>query len=119
MENKMDVRIIPLNGCMQVFLGVFTLGVAPLAIWISERSWPKSVDEQGLTTRGGKQIAWNEFTKVTRVLTRVTRGSSSTVEHFELRSSKGKVVVAAYRLVDGEQVLDYIWRHLPEQAKQG
>ena len=115
----MDVRIIPLNGCIQAILGFLTLGVAPLAIWISERNWPKSVDEQGLTTRGGKQIAWSEFTKVTRILTQVTRGSSSTVERFELQSSKGKVVVVAYRLVDGEQVLDYIWRHLPEQAKQG
>ena len=119
MENKMDVRIIPLNGCMQVILGVFTLGVAPLAIWISERSWPKSVDEQGLTTRGGKQIAWSEFTKVTRILTQVTRGSSTPVERFELKSRKGKVIVVVYRLVDGEKVLDYIWRHLPEQAKQG
>jgi hypothetical protein len=48
----------------------------------------------------------------------VTGGSSTPVERFELRYSTGKVVVVAYRLVDGEQVLEYIWRCLPEQARQ-
>jgi hypothetical protein len=115
----MELKIVPINGCLQVFLAVMTLGVAPLATWLNERGWPKAVDEEGLTTRGGTRIAWGEFTKVKRVLTQVTRGSSSTIEHFELFSPKGKVVVAAYRLVDGEQVLNYIWQRLPESAKRG
>jgi hypothetical protein len=116
-EEIMEIKIKPLSGCMAVFLAVFTLGVAPLAIWISERSWPKLVDEQGLVTRGGKRIPWGEFTRITRVLTRVTRGSSSTVEHYELRASGSKVIVAVYRLENGQQVFDYIWQHLPEQVR--
>jgi hypothetical protein len=112
-----EVKIIPLSGCMQVVLGVFTLGVAPLAEWITQRSWPRRVDEEGLETRGGKRITWAEFTRATRVLTQVTQGSSSRVEHFELISPKGKVIVAAYRLEDGAQVMEYIWQHLPEAAK--
>ena len=111
----MEVKIIRLNGCMNLLLAVLTLGVFPLAYFIQTRSWPKLVDEAGLITKGGKRIAWNEFTKITRVVTRVTRGSSSTVEHYELRSPKGKVIVAVYRLVDGQQVFDYITRHLPPQ----
>ena len=114
----MDIKIRPLGGCMQVFLAVMTLGVAPLAIWLGERNWPKRVDEQGLETRGGKRIAWNEFTKVTRVITQVTRGSSSGVESFQLDSKQGKVSLVVYRLENGEQVFDYIWRHLPDAAKQ-
>ncbi len=111
----MEVKIIRLNGCMNVLLAVLTLGVFPLAYFIQTRSWPKLVDEEGLVTKGGKRIAWNEFTKITKVVTRVTRGSSSSVEHYELRSPKGKVIVAVYRLVDGQQVFDYITRHLPPQ----
>lgn len=109
----MEIKIIPLNGCINVMLSVLTLGVFPLGYYIQTRSWPKSVDEQGLMTRGGKRIAWNEFTKMTRVLTRVTRGSSSTVERFELLSPKGKVVIVVYRLVDGQAVFDFITQHLP------
>jgi len=114
----MDVKIIPISGCLQVVLAVLTLGVAPLAQWIVQRGWPKTLDEQGLVTRGGKRIAWSEFTKIVRVRTQVTQGSSSTVEHFDLHSPKGKVSVAAYRLENGDAVLDYIWQRLPEAAKQ-
>jgi hypothetical protein len=112
----MDVRIKPLSGCMQIFLGVMTLGVAPLMTWLNERNWPKSLDEQGLVTRGGFQINWNEFTKITKVITNIGRTGAKT-EHYELRHPKGKVIVAVYRLENGSQVFDYIWGHLPEQTK--
>ena len=113
----MDVKIIPVSGCMMVFLGVMTLGIAPLAQWILQKGWPKLVDEQGLVTRGGTRIAWGEFTKAVKVQTQVTRGSSSRVEHYELFSPKGKVVVAAYRLENGEAVMNYVWQHLHDGAK--
>jgi len=113
----MEVKTIPVPGCLQIFLGVFSLGVAPLAGWLSERKWPKLVDEQGIVTRAGTRIAWNEFTKVTRVITRIGR-TSNTTEHYELKSPKGKVLVVVFRLENGSQVLDYIWQRLPEQAKQ-
>lgn len=111
----MEVKIVAVSGCLRVFLGVMTLGVAPLMAWINERNWPNLIDQQGLVTRGGTRIGWNEFTKITKVFTKV--GGTET-EHFELASPKGKVVVATYRLVNGEQVLNYIWQRLPERAKQ-
>ncbi len=111
----MDVRIIPISGCLQVFLGVVTLGVAPLLGWLNERNWPKKVDEQGLTTRAGTQIRWSEFTRATKVITRIGQ-TSATTEHFELRWPKGRVVVAPYRLEDGAKVMEYVWQHLPESA---
>ena len=113
----MDVKIRPLSGCLTIFLAVVTLGVAPLMQWINERGWPKQVDEQGLLTRGGKRIAWGEFTRVVKVHTQVTRGSSAGVEHFELFYPKGKVVVAVYRLENGDNVFNYIWQRLPDSAK--
>lgn len=113
----MEVKIKPIPGCMNIVLAILTLGIYPLAGWITTRSWPKSVDEQGLVTRGGARIAWNEFTKVTKVITKVG-GSGPGVVHYELSHAKGKVVVADYRLENGEQVFNYVWNHLPEQAKK-
>jgi hypothetical protein len=113
----MEIKIIPVSGCLQILLGAFTFGIAPLAAWINERSWPKSADEQGLTTRGGTRVAWDEFTRITKVITRIGQTSNKT-EHYELSSSRGKVVVAPYRLENGGQVFDYIWRRLPEQIKE-
>jgi hypothetical protein len=113
----MEVKKVPLSGCLQVILAVFTLGVAPLLISMGERSWPKLVDDQGLVTRGGKRIPWNEFTKVTKVVTRIGSGGGTT-EHYELRSKQGKVIVPTYRLQDGEKVVDFILNRLPESALQ-
>jgi hypothetical protein len=112
----MEVKITPVPGCMNIFLTVFTLGVYPLLGWLNQRNWPKSMDDQGLVTRGGSRIAWEKFTKVTRVVTKVARTGPGT-EHFELQYSNGKVVLAPYRLQNGSQVLDFVMRHLPEQAK--
>ncbi|HET9906157.1 MAG TPA: hypothetical protein VFQ23_05940 [Anaerolineales bacterium] len=113
----MDVKIKPLSGCLQIVLGVLTLGIAPLAAWLNERAWPKSVDEQGLTTRAGTNIAWGDFTKIKKVITKIGQ-TSTTTEHYELSGPNGKVVVAPYRLENGNQVFDFIWRRLPERIKQ-
>jgi hypothetical protein len=112
----MEVKIKPVSGCAQILLGILTLGIFPLAQWLNLRGWPKALDESGLTTRGGTKIAWNEFTKVTKVITNIGRTGAKT-EHYELKFPKGKIVVAPYRLENGDQVLEYVWRRLPAQAK--
>ena len=113
----MEVKIKPLSGCATVGLGCLTLGLMPLFAWLNQRNWPQLVDEQGLTTRKGTRIEWSAFTKMTKVVTRMSGSSTPMAEHYELASPKGKVIVAAYRLENGDQVLDYIWQHLPEQVR--
>ncbi len=112
----MEVRIKPIPGCANIFLSFITLGVYPLMAWLNFRNWPKLVDEQGLVTRSGTHIDWRGFTKITKAFTTMNRGAVRT-EHYELRHAGGKVIVAEYRLENGPQVFEYIWRHLPEQAK--
>ncbi len=115
----MEVKIKPLSGCMRITLGVLTLGMMPLFAWINERNWPKTIDEQGLVTRKGTRIPWGSFTRIRKVITRMSGSSTALSEHYELSHPQGKVIVAAYRLENGDQVLDYVWNHLPEQAKAG
>jgi hypothetical protein len=99
---------------MTVVLGVFTLGVAPLAIKMKERSWPRLVDEQGLVTRSGSRIAWEEFTRAVKVVTNV---QGTVTERYDLTSPKGVVSIVPHRLQDGMEVLEYAWERLPEEAK--
>ena len=110
----MEVKVTAMPGCLMLILGIFTLGVAPIAIKLKERGWPKSLDEQALVTRGGKRIEWIEFTKFEKVITRV---QGTTTERYDLHSPKGTVSVVVHRLQEGTQVLEYIWQHLPESAK--
>jgi hypothetical protein len=113
----MEIKIKPVPGCLNIILAVLTLGVYPLAAWLTARNWPKSVDEQGLVTRGGKRLPWNEFTKITKVITNINQSAAKT-EHYELFHPGGKVIVAEYRLENGAQIMDYIWNRLPEQARK-
>lgn len=107
----MDIQVKPLPGCNSVFLGVLSLGIAPLIIKIQERRWPASVDEQGLTTKSGKQIAWQDFTKAVKVIQN-TQGTMT--ERYDLHYADGVVPIVVYRLENGPRVLDYILEHLPE-----
>ncbi len=113
----MEVKKLPFSGCLQFILGIFTVGVFPLVVWLSERNWPKSMDEQCLVTRGGRRIDWTDFNKITKVVTQVNRGSAG-IEKYELQYPQGKVDVVVYRLEQGQQVLEYIWKRLPDQIKQ-
>lgn len=113
----MDVKIKPLSGCMKITLGVLTLGLAPFFLWLNSRNWPKHIDEKGLVTHNDKLHEWFSFTKIIKVITR-GKGGSVLSEHYELKHPNGKVIVAPYRLENGDQVLDYIWQHLPEQVRQ-
>ena len=110
----MDIKIVPLSRGLMVVLGVCTLGIAPLAIRMKEKHWPKSVDESGLITRGGKRYAWGDFTKVLKVITNV---SGTVTERYDLRASSGTVGIFPGRIQNAQQVMDYIWRRLPEEAK--
>lgn len=113
----MEVQIIPISGCMMFFLGVLTLGIAPLSIKLKERNWPKRLDEQGVLTRSGKFIAWDEFTKIEKVITRIQGSGVTTTERYDVHSPKGVVSIVPHRLVNGEKVLQYVLERLPERAK--
>jgi hypothetical protein len=108
----MGVRVLPLSGCMNVMLGVCTLGIAPLAQYLTERSWPKTLGE-GLVARGGTRIAWDDVTRITHVTTNV---NGAQAERYELRTMWGKVNIVVPRLERGREVLAYVLDHVPEGA---
>lgn len=85
-------------------------------MWLLQRKSPKSVNEQGLVTRDGTHIAWDEFTKIIVVMTK-NKLSGETYMHHELISRKGKITVEKDTMVNGQQIVDYIFKHLPKQAE--
>ena len=50
-----------------VGLGLLTFGIAPLAMILSRKSWPRIVDDEGLTLGDGTRIPWRACTHVTKV----------------------------------------------------
>ncbi len=94
-----------------VVLGLFSLGVAPWAIWRTMRRWPARVDEQGMTLRNGTHIPWTDFTQIRKV--DVMLNGRKVSERFDLRSPQGKVSIVPDRLFDGNAVANYVWEQLP------
>ncbi len=111
----MNVQIKGSTTYLMVFLGVLTLGVGPLFVWLQQRNWPRRMDESGITTRSGKQIPWGAFTRMTYSRTRMAAGYE--VERYDLYGPRIHVTVPTERLVDGQQVVAYLMNHLPEQVK--
>ncbi len=110
----MEVQVRPMPGCLMVVLGICTLGVAPLAIKMKEKHWPKTMDEAGMTTRGGKRIEWGEFSEIVKIVTNV---DGTVTERYDLRSPKGTVGVYLARIENAQEAFDYIWERLPDSAK--
>ncbi len=112
----MEVKIVKSQGCLMALLGVLTLGLGPLMVYLQQRQWPARLDAAGVTTRGGKFIPWTAFTRVTRTTTRVTLGAA--VERYDLYAPAGHVIVPPGRLVNGQQVVAYLLAHLPAELLQ-
>jgi hypothetical protein len=104
-------------GCLRYPVSVLTLGLYPLMARLAERKFIRRMDEQGVETRGGQRIAWNEFTRIRRVRSGYgTPGSRPTAtwsDEFILGSPRGKVSLPTWRTVNAKEAVDYALARLP------
>ncbi|HEY3997592.1 MAG TPA: hypothetical protein VGO93_01925 [Candidatus Xenobia bacterium] len=109
----MEVKLHPtIPGCIYWPCTLMTFGLFPLILRAGEAHLPKIVDEQGVTTRGGKRYAWTDFTRATRVKVR-GKGGYILSDEILLDSPTGKVGFLA-RMVDADKVKEYALQHLPD-----
>jgi hypothetical protein len=101
-----------------VLLVPLTLGFGTLAVWLSMLNWPRLVDREGVTTRGGKRYAWSALTQVTPVTT-VNRSGRRITGRLDLAFGKSKVQVVPHSLREGQQVMDLISSVLGQAVHSG
>ena len=99
-------------------VGVFTLGIGALAMWLSARSWPGVLDQEGITLRSGKRVEWDQLTDVRRVTVVNDRGRRVT-GRLELVFGKTKVKIVPQSLAEGHAVLEYVSQILGQEAVPG
>jgi hypothetical protein len=108
----MEVRLRrQLGGCIYWPLAIMSFGLVPLIISMGEGHFIRNMDEAGVTTRGGKRIAWNEFTAITR-----TKGTMEGIvlsDEYLLKSSRGKASLPAWRAENAKEAMDFLFQHLP------
>jgi hypothetical protein len=112
----MVVRIHPLSGCLLLVLGLFTLGVAPLAIWLVRRRWPAGLDERGIDLANGARVQWSDVRGVKRV--HVLLEGREVAQRFDLdTATAGRVSFVMGQIGNSDEVMDYVFAHLPERAR--
>jgi hypothetical protein len=91
-----------------------SFGLVPLLISMGERHFIRHMDAAGVITRGGKHIAWNEFTGISR-----TKGTMEGIvlsDEYLLQSARGKVSLPAWRAENAKEAMDFLLRHLPSST---
>jgi hypothetical protein len=92
-------------------LTLMTLGLVALLILLGERHFIRRMDTTGVFTRGGRRIAWKEFTAIERSQGMMKDNVLS--DEYILKSSKGKVSLPIWRTENWKEALVYMSQHLP------
>ena len=127
-----EVQLRPgVSGCLMVPLACLSLGLIPLLMRWGARHFARRMDEFGIETRGGKRIAWNEFTRIKRAQQTLRPGmhgallrptvsddlfaptSHALSDEYLLESPKGRVSVPFWRVINANEVRAYTVAHVP------
>ena len=110
----LEVRTQERKGCVWTMASVFSLGLAPFFIRRVEQQLPAQLTDDAMVLRNGTRIPWGQFTgtKGTRILLNDTYIGTRWI----LTHSGGKVQIQTNTIYDADQVMEFIFNHLPAQA---
>ena len=115
---RLDVHLSRSYKSLLWLVGVFTLGIGALAMWLAARSWPRVIDQEGITLRSGRRLKWSELSEVRRVRAVDSYGRRVTGS-LELIFGKAKAKIVPQSLAEGREVLAYLSRLLGEEIAPG
>jgi hypothetical protein len=99
-------------------IGLFTCGVGALGLWLTARSWPRIMDDEGITLRNGKRVLWRDCTRVVQV-SAVAEGGGRISGRAELEFGAVKVPLVPQSVAQGQAMLDYASRRVGTLVQSG
>ena len=103
MERPASPLVVELGARFFVLLivgGLFSLGIASLAVWLISLRYPKVIDRDGITTRGGARHDWQGLQSLIPLQS----------DGFRLEFQSGAVLMLPQFLSNPFAVLDYVQR---------
>jgi hypothetical protein len=94
------------------FVTILTLGLYAVLRRSGERHFIRRMDDTGVVTRGGRRIAWSEFTDITH-MTGNMGGDGMLSDEYLLKSPRGRVSLPLWRAVNADAARDYLLQRLP------
>ena len=116
--SPIDVSLAPGFKMIRMILTVCTLGVGWFIMTLSARSWPRRVDDAGMTLRSGKQVSWDDLSDVRRVMV-VDQLGRRVTGRLELIFGKTTAKIVPQSLIPGHQVMAAISERLGFEATTG
>ena len=104
------------GGCIFWPLTIMTFGLFPLLKNWGERHFIQQMDDTGVVTRGGRKIAWNEFTSIVRWQNKMSGAVMS--DEYILKSPKGKVSLPTWRALNAQEAREYLFQRVPPAIMQ-
>ena len=99
-----------------IFIGIFTLGIGALLMYLEYRSWGKTFDSAGVTRQDGKRLLWADLQKKTFVhWTRSSGGKPGPLNHIELVFKEGNAKVFPLMLENVSDVMAYLEKFKVEE----
>ena len=89
-----------------IVVGIFTFGLGALILYLTVRSYVKTLDDDAVTVRSGKRYAWGDLTKIKPVYVR--RYGRTTLNHVDLMFSGGTAGVYYQMFENGAEVLGFV-----------
>ena len=113
----MDVQLTPRPfGGFIVLLGLVSFWIIPLVIRSQEATYAKRLDDEGITTLGGKRIPWSDVKQVKH--TRYKMGATGgIIEAYSFITSKGRIGFLSNRIKNFDEVMGYVWSKVPQLEK--
>ncbi|MFQ5400285.1 MAG: hypothetical protein ACE5E7_11890 [Anaerolineae bacterium] len=87
-------------------------------MWLATMSWPRILDQDGITLRNGRRVRWEALTEV-RPITVVDARGRRVTGRLELVFGKVKVKIVPQSLAEGQAVLQYVSQILGEDVFTG
>lgn len=107
-DTKIEVRIKPTYIIVSLLLALFTFGIGGLVMWLMTITWPRSLDQEGITLRSGKRVLWKNATRAqpTRVVFLGMRVNGGLILHF----GNDMVSVVPASITPADQVVELVAR---------
>ena len=99
-------------------VGIFTLGVGAIGMWWQTRSWPQTMDNDGIALRNGARVRWADCTGIERV-TAVTETGSRISGRVDLKFGATRVRLVPQSVLQGPQMLQFASTKLGRDVVSG
>ena len=89
-----------------ILIGLLSCGIGSLVLYLISRGYVRTLDDQTVTTRGGKVFSWSDLKTVSPVY--VQRHGNRRLNHVDLIFSNGKAGVFYQMFENGAEVLHFV-----------